>query len=46
MKGELDDFKKGINQELTDTTKELASQTMRMEGAEQRVDELLLPSLN
>ncbi|KAJ4923913.1 hypothetical protein JOQ06_028168 [Pogonophryne albipinna] len=40
MREELEDFKKGINQKLTETTKELASQATRIELAEQRVSEI------
>ncbi|KAJ4933765.1 hypothetical protein JOQ06_006576 [Pogonophryne albipinna] len=36
MREELEDFKKGINQKLTETTKELVSQATRIELAEQR----------
>ncbi|KAJ4945796.1 hypothetical protein JOQ06_023474 [Pogonophryne albipinna] len=40
MREELEDFKKGINQKLTETTKELASQATRIKLAEQRVSEI------
>ena len=40
MKEELEDFKKDINQRLAETTRELATQTTRIEGAEQRIGEI------